>query len=71
MGNLAGVTRSRWWHWWWHRYGGARILPYEARLGVNSYLTKYVSKEVNNYALVHIKNLNVVNKVNNAVNKGV
>lgn len=70
MGNLQGVSRCRWWHWWWWRYGRNTIEPYILSAGASSYLTKYVSKEVNDCGSVHIKNLSVVNKVNNVVNKG-
>jgi len=64
LGNLIGASRSRWWHWWFFRYGAARILPYQSGLGASSYLTKYVSKEASNYGSVHIKNLGILDKVN-------
>ena len=64
MGNLEGVGIWRWWHWWWFRYGRNKIEPYRAELGASSYLTKYVTKEVHNTGVVHIKNLHKVDKKN-------
>ena len=35
-----------WVDWWWERFGIARILPYEERLGAKYYLGKYLTKEL-------------------------
>jgi len=63
MGNLTGVSRSKWWHWWWWRYGRNTIEQYWASAGASAYLTKYVSKEIHDSGLVHIKNLDRVDKL--------
>ena len=41
----AGIERRMGWvDWWYGRYGIARILPYDKRLGARYYLSKYVTK---------------------------
>jgi hypothetical protein len=38
--------RDEAWAWWWGRYGFARILPYDHKLGARYYLCKYISKDI-------------------------
>lgn len=42
---LAGVRRVDIKEWWWHRYGIARILPYEGSGSAERYMAKYVTKD--------------------------
>lgn len=45
---VAGVGDQRrmdWVDWWWNKFGIARILQYEERLGARYYLGKYLFKE--------------------------
>jgi len=57
MGNLDGIRRDKWWCEWYTRYGAARILPYNQKLGAASYLTKYVIKDIYQKGMFEIKGL--------------
>ena len=57
MGGLEGIRRDKWWFTWYTRYGGARILAYDSRLGASYYLTKYVVKDVYRSGLFQIGGL--------------
>jgi len=63
MGNLEGVQRSTWWKWWYTRYGAARILPYNPKLGAGYYLTKYVVKDEFQQGWFDIQNLHLLEEV--------
>ena len=45
MGNVEGIRRDKYWELWFTQNGRARILPYDPKLGVGYYLTKYVVKD--------------------------
>lgn len=45
LGNLEGTRYSKWFTWWFTRYGGARFKVYDPTLGATHYLTKYVVKD--------------------------
>lgn len=63
MGNLDEVRRSTWWKWWFTRYGAARILPYNPKLGAGYYLTKYVVKDEYQCGWFDIHNLDLLQEV--------
>lgn len=46
VGNTGNERRMDWVDWWFDRYGIARILEYNPRLGARYYLGKYLTKEV-------------------------
>lgn len=41
MGNLEKVRYSKWFTWWFTRYGGARFKMYDPEKGAAYYLVKY------------------------------
>lgn len=45
MGNLEGARYSKYFTWWFTRYGGARFKVYDPGKGATYYLTKYVIKD--------------------------
>ena len=46
IGGVGGLRRDEAWAWWFDRYGIARILPYDRKLGAGFYLCKYVTKDL-------------------------
>lgn len=46
VGRVRHLRRMDMVDWWWDRYGIARILEYDPRLGAGWYLCKYVVKEL-------------------------
>lgn len=46
MGNTLGIRRLTQMDEWYKRYGIARIMPYNAKLGAKHYITKYIVKEL-------------------------
>ncbi|MBA7664558.1 hypothetical protein ES703_72619 [subsurface metagenome] len=46
VGNTGDERRMDWVDWWFERFGIARILEYNERLGARYYLGKYLTKEV-------------------------
>lgn len=58
MGNLEGVRYSKWFTWWFSRYGGARFKVYDPEKGATHYLTKYVVKSTSWYDLKGLEYMN-------------
>ena len=46
IGDLDEERRMDWVDWWYERFGIARILPYQERLGAKYYLGKYLTKDM-------------------------
>jgi len=46
LSGVQDLRRDEAWSWWFQRYGLARILPYDNKLGAGYYLCKYVTKEL-------------------------
>jgi len=60
IGGVGELRRDEMWSWWFHRYGFARILPYDRQLGARFYLCKYVTKELGD---IHFSS-NLTNTIN-------
>ena len=44
--NVGDLRRDEAWKWWFERYGFARILKYDEKMGAGYYLSKYVTKDL-------------------------
>ena len=58
MGNLEGVKYSKWFTWWFTRYGGCRFKVYDPGKGATHYLTKYVVKSTSWYDVKGLEYMN-------------
>lgn len=46
ISGVAHLRRDQAWHWWFNKYGFARIEEYDTKRGAGYYLCKYVTKEL-------------------------
>ena len=46
MGGLGDERRMAWVDWWYEKYGIARIMKHDSKLGARYHMGKYLTKEV-------------------------